>query len=602
MNTGSRISDFYVKHEYSFVLTFVLIWQVVLLFASNGLFVETDNYTHALRLMDMIQSGSWQEILYRHDNCPFGQMLHFTRITDMFLFLTTLPFRPFMDLKQAIVFGGFLYNPLMACLSAAGLIWVGRPFLTPMLRAATVLCYFILPFISILFLAGRPDHHVLLNLLLIILIGSLSYGAKTQKNAYYKLAGISAGLSVWATPEGFLTCIFLFAGMIAAWLCRYQNIRQIRFFGQFLFITTAVCWIVNPPMQGLFYPDNGRLSVLMVVVLGLSFVSFYTEEFLEKERYISSFIGRFCSLFFAAALSFVFVFFIFGKKALFSSPIPPEIFYIWAKDINELQPGYKGNLFESEVVIFLYVLMIAIVSFFSGSFRTKKLLITIGIPVFFFFILSLISARFSRPCSVFAVFLFLLSIHILIQNFQIPPKALTAGKMFFLFFFACLYTAKVNSNHQIQLDLNGRISLPDEYRSYISSTPGCIMALNDRGPEIAWGTGRSVIGSPYHSNVQGITDNYTILNTPDPIEAQKLLKKRYVTTILLDRPEHIPSRGKRKKIFDFLLDSHTFAGQLFSGKYDYCFLSFPEDMPETLKEKYLIYHVDFKKCGKKQAP
>ena len=602
MNIGSRISAIYTKHEYSFVLAFILIWQIVLLATSNGLFVETDNYTHALRLMDMIETGSWQEILYRHDNCPFGQMLHFTRITDMCLFLTTLPFRPFMELKQAIVFGGFLYNPLMACLSAAGLIWAGRTFLTPMLRASAVLCYFILPFISGLFLAGRPDHHVLLNLLLILLVGCLFYGAKTQKNAYYKLAGILAGLSVWATPEGFLASISLFAGMVAAWLCRYQNIRQIRFFSQFLFITTAVCLIVNPPMQGFFHPDNGRLSILMVAVLGFSFASFYIEEFLEKERYVHSFVGRFCSLSFSAALSFASVFFTFGKKALFSSPIPPELFEIWASAVNELQPGYKGSLFESDVVIFFYILMIGIVSFFLASFRIKKVLITVGVPVLLFFILSLVSARFSRPCSVFAIFLFIISLHILIRNFQIPSDISVAGKLFFLFFFACLYMTQIYSGRRIQLDLNKRISLPDEYRSYISSTPGCVLALNDRGPEIAWGTGKAVIGSPYHSNVQGIIDNHTMLNAIDPVKVQKLLKERHVTTILLDRPEHIPAHAKKKRTFDFLLDSHTFAGQLLSERYKYCFLYPPEDMPEKLKEKYLIYHVDFKRCGKQPAP
>ena len=138
MKTENRLSAFYVKREYAVVLFFVIIWQAVLLCASGGRFVETDNYTHALRLMDFIQSGSWKEILYRHDNCPYGQILHFTRIMDMFLYVMTLPFLPFMEVKRAILFGGFLYNPVMACLSAAALIWAGRAFCSPLLRAGIV--------------------------------------------------------------------------------------------------------------------------------------------------------------------------------------------------------------------------------------------------------------------------------------------------------------------------------------------------------------------------------------------------------------------------------------------------------------------------------
>ena len=99
------LSSFYIKHEYAFVLFFVLIWQLSLIAVSGNRFLETDNYTHALRLMDFIQSGSWREILYLHDNCPFGQILHFTRLTDMFLFVTTLPFLPFFELKQAVLYG-----------------------------------------------------------------------------------------------------------------------------------------------------------------------------------------------------------------------------------------------------------------------------------------------------------------------------------------------------------------------------------------------------------------------------------------------------------------------------------------------------------------
>ncbi|MBR1777677.1 MAG: hypothetical protein IJ752_03720 [Alphaproteobacteria bacterium] len=159
-------------------------------------FFGTDNYTHAMRLLDFIQSGSWQEIMYRHDNCPFGQMLHFTRFTDMVLYLTALPFLPFMEVKRAVLFGGFLYNPVIACLSAAALIWAGKSFFGPLLRAFGVLFYFVQGAVFSLFLAGRPDHHVLLNLLLIVLVGCLLHGAKTQKTAYYKIAGIFGDLSV----------------------------------------------------------------------------------------------------------------------------------------------------------------------------------------------------------------------------------------------------------------------------------------------------------------------------------------------------------------------------------------------------------------------
>ena len=128
---SDRFSSFYVRYEYIVVLFFILIWQAVLLLTSDGRLMETDSYTHALRLSDFIQSGSWRETLYRHDNCPYGQILHFTRLADMFLYVTTMPFLPFTELKKAVLYGCFLYNPVIACLSAVTLIWAGKAFFSP---------------------------------------------------------------------------------------------------------------------------------------------------------------------------------------------------------------------------------------------------------------------------------------------------------------------------------------------------------------------------------------------------------------------------------------------------------------------------------------
>ena len=410
----NTLTVFYAKHEYAAILFFVIIWQAVLLCTSNGRFVETDNYTHALRLMDFIQSGSWNEILYRHDNCPFGQNLHFTRIMDMFLYVMTLPFLPFMELKRAILFGGFLYNPVMACLSAVALIWAGRAFLSPLSRACTVCFYFITPFIASLYTAGRPDHHVLLNLLLIIIVGCLIYGAKTQKIAYYKTAGLFAGLSIWATPEGFLAELFLLAGMVTAWLARCQNIRQIRLFNQFCFICTALCLSVNPPPEGFFHPDNGRLSILIAVILGLASLSFYAEEKFEKKRYVRSFWARAGSLLLLSLFSLSICLFLFGWNSLFSPPISKELYEIWGSEIGELKSDYSGSLLNSNMMIFFDAGILGCVAFFMTSFRIKKILFTIIIPLFCFALLGGVARRFLRPDSVFAAFAFGFSVYFII--------------------------------------------------------------------------------------------------------------------------------------------------------------------------------------------
>lgn len=581
----------------------MLLWQAVLVFISKGILVETDNYTHAMRLMDFIQSGSWREILYRHDNCPFGQMLHFTRITDMFLYLTTLPFLPFMELKKAILSGCFLYNPLIACLSAAALIWAGKAFFSPILRATGTYFYFMQGSVLSLFAAGRPDHHVLFNLLLIVLSGCLMHGAKTQKIAYYKTAGIFAGLSVWATPEGFLSGLFIYAGMVTAWLFRYQNVRQIRLFGQFFFITTAICLIVNPPMQGLFYPDNGRLSVLMVAVLGSAFFSFFIEEFCEKEKYVRSFSGRLFSLSACALFFFCFVFLIFGKKALFSSPIPPELYDIWASHISELKPGFYGNIAKGPLIVPFYVLLLGMCVFFPASGQIRKQLIINSIPMFLFFLLTVMSRRFARPESVFSTFTFLPVSCVFAQIIEISPRNLIKIKAAVVLFLFCFFALTIFFSDKNQHHFEERITEPREYLPYLSQKEGCILTDSSQGPETAWGTGMAVVGSPYHSNAEGIIDSYNALNTKNPVRFISLLKKRDIRTIITRNPVYVLSKksGKKDKQADKntrIVGESTIFNQVILEKLKFCFIRPAPDMPEEVKEKYLIFEVDFTACEK----
>ena len=72
---------FYKKHEYFFIIAFVLISQLVVLPELRDRYPDTDNYTHARRVLDLILSKNWAETPYMHTNYPFGEILHFTRFS-----------------------------------------------------------------------------------------------------------------------------------------------------------------------------------------------------------------------------------------------------------------------------------------------------------------------------------------------------------------------------------------------------------------------------------------------------------------------------------------------------------------------------------------
>ena len=148
-----------------------------------------------------------------------------------------------------------------------------------------------------------------------------------------------------------------------------------------------------------------------------------------------------------------------------------------------------------------------------------------------------------------------------------------------------------------------------EYLPYISQKDGCILTDSNQGPEAAWGTGRAVVGTPYHSNAHGIIDSYTFLNTTDPISLISLIKKRNIQTSLELNPIYILSKKiKREKpskntVYTYV-PNRTIFNQIVAGEINFCFLHPAPDMPEEIKQKYIIFHVDFTACEnqKTQAP
>lgn len=587
----------YEKREYIWVLLPILVWQIFLAVVSDGSLPETDNYTHALRLTDFILSKSWAEILYRHDNYPFGQILHFTRINDLALLLPTLPFLPFFDLKEAVRHGCFLYQPMMAVLSAAALVWAGRAFMPPIVRAVSVLFYFCPPAIYSLLVAGRADHHVFLNLSWIAALGCLLYGFKTQRIRWFKRAGALAGVSVWISPEGFLMQLAVTAGLVAGWLFKIQNMRQIFLFAFYSFLSAAVCLILNPPMQGILFADNGRLSVLLVVVFGLAAAVFAVERRLEKKKIVTTFFGRFFSLAFLTLWSFGIELFLFGEK-VFASPIPPELFEVWAMHITELQPTLFNPKFLLLVNFPSIIATLAGIMFFRrADTRRKKALLATGLPCFCFLTAALFSYRFARIATPFAVIEFGIAVAAAGGARVLTKKAVAAGLRVSAFLIiAAELSVLFYGSYLTEKNLEKERMRAADYLPYLSSKDGAVLTSSSWGPEVAWGTGRPVVGSPYHSNAQGILDTYETLYATDMNRVEELLRRHEVVSIVLNAPFFEAEESTRKKARASFKNKPEFSSRLIVGRDLPCFVVKAPDLPKEIDDRYIIYNVDFNRC------
>lgn len=113
------------------ILAIITLTNFLLFYYSHEeiFYVDSDSYTRALRMVDWIQDFSWEEKIFPYTNHPNGFILHFTRISDIFWLLFTLPFIPFTTLKDAVFYGGFFFSPFFLYLTIITVLWGIKPYL-----------------------------------------------------------------------------------------------------------------------------------------------------------------------------------------------------------------------------------------------------------------------------------------------------------------------------------------------------------------------------------------------------------------------------------------------------------------------------------------
>lgn len=527
---------FYKKHETVLSAVFFLVPYFLLFYCWDGLYRDTDNYTHARRLLDFLESGVWAERPFMHSNFPNGEILNFTRIMDLFWLIFSVPFLPFLPLKEAVYYGGVFMQPCAAILTAWALIRALKPYFGVTARLASLLFFFFMPAVIQIYMFARPDHHTSVVLFGWLTTGCLLKFLKSRDFSQVRLAGICGGILLWLSIEGILFSYFLAAGLAVLWISGKEELKPAKIFLLYVFLGSLVFWLANPPYEGVFFPDNGRLSVLPVTALGFSALALFIAD-CRRMRPALETAGRrlFCLCLLAVIFSGL-LFIVFGGSQVVLAPyFPPEIKGIWAADSGEFRSAFSsGLLFGTCAAPSLVALVFGGCAFKKASADERRALILTGVPLFFFFLLTLKNIRFAENAAVFAVFPAIL----FWQNFlkeDVSEKPELTGIMFaVLYFFGMIYLSlcmlqiqEIYSYSRRSVFGFGRI-VP-----FLSGADGTVLAQDFQGPEIIWTTGRPVIGTPDHRNIEGILDTHTLLYGDNAREVVRLLKKHSVTDILL---------------------------------------------------------------------
>ena len=581
---------FYKKYEYLIVALLVAVPYIYAAPFWDGNYRDTDCYIHAWRTYDLMLNKNWAEEILMKSNYPFGEVIHYTRLMDVMWLLLALPLTLFYSLKDAVFNAGLIFQPLIAIMSACAIVWTFRPCFNPFLRLFAVVLFFCQPITAQLYVFSRPDHHTIVVFFTFMLMGCFLRYIKNPDIKYMKYAGVFSGMMLWTSVEGLLVAYAILTPMLVLWILEKRYLKEAKIFILYFLSSSAAFLLINPPYEGLFHPDNGRISILMLTIIGFTYLSILAAERLEQKEVLTNWFKRGLSIGVPALFGIGVVLLIFGYNTVFGNPFTPEI-KAWYSSVAELTPAGNNPVLFKTFALPSTLAVIVVILFFTP--KQKDFLFFSGFPLFFFTTLVYVSIRFSQHSSVFIIFPILACIDALLTRFckRYPPTQNTIYTNLTCFLFVCaafvllMYTGK----ETLKGMANAFAYNTHDYIPYISKKPGSILTRIFDGSEIIWTMERPVISTPNHRNIDGIVDTYNTFFNNDMGEVKKLLQKRQVSTIMIP-----PNVMNLNPLYPPRNDD--FAVRLINGRALPCGITLASDLPVKMQSLYVLYHVDFDNC------
>jgi asparagine N-glycosylation enzyme membrane subunit Stt3 len=237
----------------------------------TGELCDSDCYMHLVRASELWLMGSWYDPVLERSNPPYGDRLHWTRPFDLLLLAGAVPGSVLVGFEPALFWWGVILSPLLLVASFMALRWALSPLLGDDGSAILGLLFGMQSAVLSVFQAGRPDHHGLLVLLLLVIVGSvLRLLDRPSSAGLSTLAGAISGLALWVSVESAVAVGIVLAILASLWITRgspYQG-ASLRYSAALLG-STCLALVFERPWTALATVEVDRLSVAHAGVLGI---------------------------------------------------------------------------------------------------------------------------------------------------------------------------------------------------------------------------------------------------------------------------------------------------------------------------------------------
>ena len=527
--------------------------------ANEFYYIDTDCYARYLRITDWLSGDfSWFEKIFPFTNCPHGEVLHFTRINDILWLIFSLPFFAFLPLKSAIFAGGLIFSPILFAITLALVISGLKKYIGAKDFAKPALFVFVFGFIfllkSMVFEFGRPDHHSLM----ILLTAFLSITLLNPSNKKMFLSGVAGALGIWASSafEGMLLAYAFLAVLCIGIVFYKQNFEWAYRYTFGLFFGVLIAYLLNPPFEGYFYFDNARLSLIHVVICGLTFAVFALCRYFNPRKTAQKIVA----ISSGALISFAVLACAFGFKAVFAPVYDEKVSRYFVAYISEMKPVLPQE-------IWYFVLGSVECLFLCRHFKRFKFGDVAIYALFFIYLPFAVMLRRFMPYGI--LFFVLINSLFLSELF----KYFARGEKY-------KWSALICIAFNIAIAVSFDYAVVPAKASY-PRLEGCALTDLFFAPQLIYKTGVTTVGSPYHRNVDGIVDNVEIFSSTDEKEILQKLSERKVKYIIIPNENII---GKRLYLKD--VPNKSLYRSLQDGKqYDWL------KMLNSNDESYLFYEI-----------
>ncbi len=544
---------------YLFPLALLIVVQVLFMMRGdsplpNHALWGTDGYMRLLRAETLAETGQWFNSTIARANTPDGDTLHWTRPFDVLLLAGAAPLIPMLGLKESLYWWGVMISPVLHWLILLAMLWAARPLFSRQALVYLGVVFLPQPALLSYYAAARPDHHSLIGLLFVLLLGCalrLVSGRSDRRMAV--VAGAIGGLGLWVSVEFLLPLALVLTALGVAWLIEgADRARSGRNFALGLVLVVVLALIAERPSGLEFAVEYDRISIVHLYVMAI-ILAFWQAVLVVnvQSRPARLGVGVFGLIGIFGAIAYAFPLFMAGPYTL----VDARVVAVWFKDTAEVRSLINpANPLKSlrETLFMVGPALVAgpwlwwQIKRCAPERRLSWGLIGLGLVVFV--PLTLYQARWATyaeflivPAYTSLILAMLerldrdgLASGIKAQIARAAARAMIVGGMACAFL---LLTVMVYKMEQAKPAAPGcamaKMSKHLAAAPELNKTPQRIMTLVFFGPEILYRSDHAVVGTPYQRNTAGILDTIDFFAAEKPSTAHTIAKSRGIDLVMI---------------------------------------------------------------------